>query len=76
LAVLNPNDGELAFWMEVWATWNKLNGRKPKTEAQVRKWLANPHSDSAEYKLWGNGISLPIVYFVLSGIKWVASRVD
>jgi DNA (cytosine-5)-methyltransferase 1 len=76
LAVLNPNDGELTFWMEVWATWNKLNGRKPKTEAQVRKWLANPHSDSAEYKLWGNGISLPIVFFVLSGIIWAASRGD
>ena len=76
LAILNPNEGALVFWMEVWATWNKLNGRKPKTEAQVRKWLANPHSDSAEYKLWGNGISLPIVFFVLSGIIWAASRGD
>lgn len=33
--------------------------------------MKNPHSDSAEYKLWGNGVALPCVYFVLSGIKWV-----
>ena len=28
-----------------------------------------PHSDSAEYKLWGNAVALPCAYFVLSSIK-------
>ena len=46
--------------------------KKPKTEKQIRKWLADPYSDSAEYRLWGNGVSLPICYFVLSGIVWAA----
>ncbi len=45
---------------------------KPKTEKQIRKWLADPYSDAAEYKLWGNGVALPCVYFVLAGIAWCA----
>lgn len=43
---------------------------KPKTEKQIIKWLKNPHSDSAEYKMWGNGVALPNVVFVLSGIVY------
>ncbi|MEG0471355.1 MAG: DNA cytosine methyltransferase [Solibacillus sp.] len=27
-----------------------------------------PHSDSAEYKMWGNGVALPCVLYVLEGI--------
>lgn len=43
-----------------------------KSDAQIAKWLKNPHSDSAEYKMWGNGVALPCVWFVLSGIVWYA----
>lgn len=28
------------------------------------------HTDSAEYKLWGDGVALPYVVFVLSGITY------
>ena len=49
-------------------------GKKPKTEKQIRRWLASPYTDAAEYKLWGNGVSLPIVFFVLSGIAWAAGK--
>ena len=38
------------------------------------KWLKDPHADSAEYKLWGNGVALPCTYFVLSGIAWAAQN--
>jgi DNA (cytosine-5)-methyltransferase 1 len=75
LADPNPSDEEIAFWTEVWETWRQVtnpNG-KPKTEKQIRKWLADPYTDSAEYKLWGNGVSEPVVYFVLSGIAWAAN---
>ena len=34
---------------------------KPKTSKQIKKWLADPYSDSAEYKMWGNGVALPCV---------------
>ncbi len=70
-----PADEELAFWKDVFETRRKIvgNSSKPKSEKQIIKWLKNPHSDSAEYKLWGNGVALPCVYFVLAGIAWISS---
>ena len=65
----NPTEEEIAFWVDVWATYAKIVGTcKPKTEKQVKRWLENPHCDSSEYKLWGNGVALPCVFFVLAGI--------
>ena len=43
--------------------------KTPTTRRQLIKWLRNPHSDAAEYKMWGNGVALPCVCFVLAGIK-------
>ena len=67
-----PTDEELTFWKDVFETHRKIVGSavKPKSDKQIRAWLKNPHSDSAEYKLWGNGVALPCVYFVLSGIVY------
>ena len=71
----NPTDEELRFWKDVFETHRRITGSstKPKSEKQISAWLKNPHSDSAEYKLWGNGVALPCVFFVLSGIAWVSS---
>ena len=76
LAIPDPTDEEIAFWTEVWETWRQATNPKgkPKTEKQIRKWLAGPYTDSAEYKLWGNGVALPCTYFVLSGIAWAAQK--
>ena len=76
LAIPDPTDADIAFWSEVWETWRQVTNPKgkPKTEKQIRKWLADPYTDSAEYKLWGNGVALPCTYFVLSGIAWAAQR--
>lgn len=76
LGTENPTEEELAFWQDVFETHRRLvtHAKKPKTEKQIRKWLADPYSDAAEYKLWGNGVSLPIVFFVLSGIVWAANK--
>ena len=70
-----PTDEELTFWKDVFETHRKIVGGavKPKSEKQILTWLKNPHSDSAEYKLWGNGVAMPCVFFVLSGIAWVSS---
>lgn len=67
----NPTEGELIFWTEVFETYRKVvtKATKPRSEKQIRKWLASPHTDSAEYKMWGNGVALPNVCFVLAGIK-------
>lgn len=67
----NPSEEEIMFWKRVFDTCNKITGKsKLKTEKQIIKWLKNPHSDSAEYKLWGNGVALPCVYFALAGIVY------
>lgn len=64
----NPTSEELAFWRGVFKTYAEINGTKVKSDKQIIKWLKNPHSDSAEYKMWGNGVALPCVCFVLSRI--------
>lgn len=70
LGTENPTGGEISFWTEVWETHRKIMGvsKKPKSRKQIIKWLQNPHSDAAEYKMWGNGVALPCVCFVLTGI--------
>ena len=74
----DPTEENMAFWREVFETHRKVMGTstKPKSDSQIRKWLEDPHSDSAEYKMWGNGCALPNVYFVLSGIVYYAQFPD
>ena len=69
-----PTEEEIEFWTEVFETHRRVMGdsSKPKSRNQIIKWLKDPHSDSAEYKMWGNGVALPNVCFVLSGIVYYA----
>lgn len=71
-----PTAEDVAFWRDVFETYRKALGKstKPKTERQIVKWLKQPHMDSAEYRLWGNGVALPCVYFVLAGIAWADAQ--
>lgn len=72
LGTAKPTDEELYYWYKVFETWRMATSpdSKPKTSKQIKKWLADPYSDSAEYKMWGNGVALPCVVFVLSGIVY------
>ena len=74
LGTEDPTGEELAFWADVFETHRKIvtHAKKPKTEKQIRKWLADPYTDSAEYRIWGNGICLANAFFVLAGIAWCA----
>ena len=48
------------------------NGMKPykhKTKTQMLTWYNKLHTDSAEYKMWGNGIALPTALYVMQGIS-------
>ena len=76
LATENPTQEEVDWWRDVFSTHAKAMGKdiKPKTDSQIKKWLKAPHSDSAEYKMWGNGVALPNVIFVLSGIVYYAQN--
>ena len=72
LGTKNPTDEDIAYWHDVFNEYNRAIGKsvKPKTDNQIRKWLQDPHSDSAEYSLWGNAITLNVGVFVLSGIAY------
>ena len=65
-----PTDEDVSFWRSVFDTFSRVTGVRPKADAQIVKWLKDPHSDSAEYKLWGNGVALPCVCFVLASIVY------
>lgn len=71
-----PPESELAFWRDVFAEWQEACGKavRLKSDAQLKKWLGGPGTDAAQYKMWGNGVALPCVYFVLSGIAWAAGK--
>ena len=72
LGTEKPTDEEMYFWHKVFKTYSEVTGCKMKSDKQVAKWLKDPYSDSAEYKMWGNGVALPCVWFVLCGIEWYA----
>ena len=67
---------ELRFWIEVRNTHAAINGRKTRkyTEKQMLGWYNKLHTDSAEYKMWGNGIALPPALYCLQGIAEVLNR--
>ena len=72
LGVEDPTEEEISFWTEVWETHRRIvsPGIKAKSRNQIIKWIKAPYSDAAEYKMWGNGVALPCVYFVLAGIAY------
>lgn len=78
LGTAEPTEEEIKWWRSVFETHRHIMGTssKPKTEKQIIKWLKDPHSDSAEYKMWGNGVALPNVVFVLSGIVYYSQLPD
>lgn len=63
-------DEEYTFWLEVRNTHAAINGKQVRdyTREQMLKWYNGLHTDSAEYKMWGNGIALPCALYVMEGI--------
>lgn len=70
LATPEPTAEDIEFWRNVFETHRKIMGtsKKAKTDKQIAKWLKDPHTDSAEYKMWGNGVALPCVQFIMHQI--------
>lgn len=69
-------DEEYKFWLEVRNAYAKINNKAVKdyTKAQMLAWYSKLHTDSAEYKMWGNGIALPNALYVMQGIAAEAER--
>ena len=63
-------DEEYRFWLNVRNTHAEINGKAVKdyTRPQMLTWYNKLHTDSAEYKMWGNGIALPNALYVMQGI--------
>lgn len=63
-------EDEYKFWLNIRNTYVKINGKSEKeyTKAQMLTWYRKLHTDSAEYKMWGNGIALPNALYVMQGI--------
>lgn len=63
-------DEEYSFWVEVRNTHAAINGKQVKeyTKKQMLTWYNKLHTDSAEYKMWGNGIALPPALYCMQGM--------
>ncbi|MCW6681302.1 DNA cytosine methyltransferase [Aerococcaceae bacterium NML160702] len=69
LSIKHPTDGDIAFFREVFETQRRINGKKKsKTDKQIIKWLQSPYSDTAQYKMWGNGVALPCVVYAMQSL--------
>lgn len=71
-------DEEFQFWLDVRNTHAAINGREAKayTVAQMLNWYNKLHTDSAEYKMWGNGIALPPALYCMQGITYALEGVS
>ena len=63
-------DEEYQFWLDVRNTHAAISGKAVKeyTKAQMLTWYNKLHTDSAEYKMWGNGIALPPALYCMQGM--------
>lgn len=78
LGTEHPTDEEIDRWLDIFETFRCATGAtsKPRTRNMVAKWLRKPYSDSATYRLWGNGVCLNAVFYVLSGIAANCEQTD
>lgn len=67
----NFTDEKYEFWKNVRNTHATINGKTTKdyTKQQMLTWYSKLHTDSSEYKMWGNGIALPTALYVMQGIS-------
>lgn len=65
----NPSDEDVIFFQKIWDEWDNIRGVRHKSERQVRTWLTTEPPDSAKYKMFGNGVALPCVEFIMRRIK-------
>jgi hypothetical protein len=69
-------DEKFAFWQEVRRVRAEINGKQYRTvkKKQMIHWYNRLHSDSAEYKMWGNGVALPVVRIPIHGMAEMGAK--
>lgn len=68
------DESELELWREVYKVYCQINGVKVSASIlskpdRLKAWHDKLLTDSAEYKMWGNGIALPNALYVMQGIE-------
>ena len=68
--ITDMSEEDVTFWNECLKVNAEIKGKtyKDKTKEQLIKWYNKLHTDSAEYKMWGNGLALPNALYLLEGI--------
>ena len=61
---------ETDFWNAVRRTRAAIDGKQSKdmTPEQTARWYSKLHTDSSEYKMWGNAIAIPNAAYVLGRV--------
>lgn len=73
------SDADAKFWEDVRRIYAGAMGKQYrafKDKDALVKWYNKLHTDSAEYKMWGNGIALPCAVFVMQGIAECVSAME
>lgn len=69
LTITDPTPVQVAYWTQIWNQWRDATGNpKTQTETQTKKWLAQTDRYIGLHKMWGNGITLPIVQWILENL--------
>jgi len=61
--ILEPTAEQIEYWRSAFAELGKK-----KSDNQIKKWLANPYSDSNAYRAIGNSLCVSCALFVMRGI--------
>lgn len=71
LGIAEPTMEDIRYWYDVFETHRNIvsSSTKPKSLKQIAKWLRDPHSDAAEYKMWGNGVYWDKAIMLMMGTK-------
>lgn len=69
-------DEEYRFWLSVRNTHAAINGKPQKdySKDQMLTWYNKLHTDSAEYKMWGNGMAFPCMLYIMESVQEVLTE--
>lgn len=64
------SDDDYLFWCDLHKEQAEIQGKEyhQKSKKQMISWYNKLHTDSAEYKMWGNGVALPAVRVPIHGM--------
>ena len=70
------DESEFPFWRKIWDDFSSATNVKRKSDAQIKKWMRSPYRESNEYMMWGNGVALPCVQYILGNVASLCESED